>query len=282
MKKTLFTLITGTIILSACGNDDEQKKLEQEIKSLEKSSKEYKDEKKSLEKENEKLKESVKDKEDELKKLKDESGSSEEDNDTSSEDKKEKSESETKTKQTSDQSEGKPFPNTISKSTNGDVALLNDIKDKSFEFEDSGMHVNIKHLQIFHVTNMPEGQVLLFDGAKEGYVLLYETVTENTTEEKLYYDNSASVNDGDKIQRSDYASFIPDAHNEQHMKKSKENADEYQPGEKTKSLKSIPMSTDTYEALKEKKATFNINGGVSKTATFDDASNKEKSFELEL
>ncbi|GGI39379.1 SA0632 family lipoprotein [Mammaliicoccus stepanovicii] len=282
MKKALILMVSSSIMLSACGNDNEQKNLEQEIKSLEQSSKTYKNDKKSLEKENEKLKDSIKEKEDKLKKLEQEmkesdSESTMDDNETNSK---------TKDKEVSNTSKDEEdkhfFPNTIRASTNGDVKLVNDLKNKHFQFEDSGMKVNINHLQIFRVSNMPEGQVLLFNGAKDGYVVMYEVVTENTTHGKLYYDNTASIKDGDKYQRSDYASFIPDSHNEQHMKKSKENTDEYQAGEKTKSLKSIPISTEVYQAIKDNTATFNIHGGVSKTPTFDNASTKEQSFKLDI
>ena len=41
MKKALLLMVSSSIILAACGNDDEQKNLEQEIKSLEKSTKDY-------------------------------------------------------------------------------------------------------------------------------------------------------------------------------------------------------------------------------------------------
>lgn len=49
-----------------------------------------------------------------------------------------------------------------------------------------------------------------------------------------------------------------------------------------KSLKSIPISHEAYDALKNNRATFNIHGGVSKSATFDDATDKVKSFKLDL
>lgn len=280
MKKALLLMVSTSIILAACGNDDEQKNLEQEIKSLEQTSKDYQKDKKSLEKENEKLKDSIKDKESKLKELKKETGSDTESDSSSDSTKSKDKEKETSSKQGEDSK--KTFPNTIRTSTNGDVKLVHDINDKHFQFEDSGMKVNINHLQIFQVNNMPEGQVLLFNGAQDGYVVIYEVTTENTTNEKLYYDNSASIKDKGKNQRSDYASFIPDDHNEQYMKKSKEKTDEYQPGEKTKSLKSIPISTEVYQSLKANKATFNIHGGVSKTSTFDGASNKVKSFKLDL
>lgn len=282
MKKALLLMVSSSIILAACGNDDEQKNLEQEIKSLEQSSKDYQKNKKSLEKENEKLKDSIKDKEDELKKLKDEVKSNQSDTEeskSSKEDSKDKKETSSTEKA---QSAKKPFPNTIRTSTNGEVEVVDDIDGKHFQFEDSGMKVSIDHLQIFQVNNMPEGQVLLFNGAKDGYVVMYEVVTENTTNEKLFYDNTASIQHGEQTQRSDYASFIPDSHNEKYMKKSKENTDEYQPGEKTKSLKSIPISKKVYQAIKDNSATFNIHGGVSKTSTYDDASDKVKSFKLNI
>ncbi|MCE4980457.1 MULTISPECIES: DUF5068 domain-containing protein [Mammaliicoccus] len=283
MKKALLLMVSSSIILAACGNDDEQKNLEQEIKSLEKSTKDYQKDKKSLEKENEKLKESIKDKEEQLKKLEDEVKSNQSDTEESKDSKEDSTDKkETSSAESKEDSAKKPFPNTIRTSTNGDVELIHDLKDKHFQFEDSGMKVNIDHLQIFQVHNMPEGQVLLFNGAKNGYVVMYEVLTENTSNHKLYYDNTASIQDGSHKQRSDYASFIPDSHNEKYMKKSKENTDEYQPGEKTKSLKSIPISQKAYEALKNNRATFNIKGGVSKTATFDDATDKVKSFKLDL
>lgn len=283
MKKALLLMMSSSIILAACGNDDEQKNLEQEIKSLEQSTEGYQKDKKSLEKENEKLKDSIKDKEEQLKKLEDEMKSNQtdiEESKSSKDDAKEKQE--TTNAESKENSAKKPFPNTIRTSTNGDVELIHDLKDKHFQFEDRGMKVNIDHLQIFKVNNMPEGQVLLFNGTENGYVVMYEVLTENTSNQKLYYDNTASIQDGSYKQRSDYASFIPDSHNEKYMKKSKENTDEYQPGEKTKSLKSIPISQEAYEALKSNRATFNIHGGVSETATFDDATDKVKSFKLNI
>ncbi|MFU1789504.1 SA0632 family lipoprotein [Mammaliicoccus sciuri] len=283
MKKALLLMVSSSIILAACGNDDEQKNLEQEIKSLEKSTKDYQKDKKSLEKENEKLKESIKDKEEQLKKLEDEVKSNQSDTEESKSSKEDSSDKKKlqvlKVKRTQQKS------HFLIQFERQQMEMLNsfiDLKDKHFQFEDSGMKVNIDHLQIFQVHNMPEGQVLLFNGAKNGYVVMYEVLTENTSNHKLYYDNTASIQDGSHKQRSDYASFIPDSHNEKYMKKSKENTDEYQPGEKTKSLKSIPISQKAYEALKNNRATFNIHGGVSKTATFDDATDKVKSFKLDL
>ncbi|RIN17307.1 DUF5068 domain-containing protein [Mammaliicoccus vitulinus] len=284
MKKVLLLMVSSSIILAACGNDDdEQQNLKQEIKSLEQSSKDYQQDKKSLEKENEKLKDSIKDKEKELKKLEDEVKENQSDTEASKSEKEEtKNKKETSSSESNAQSAKKPFPNTIRTSTNGDVELVNDIDNKHFQFEDSGIKVTIDHLQIFQVNNMPEGQVLLFNGAKDGYVVMYEVMTENTTKEKLYYDNAASIQEGEHKQRSDYASFIPDSHNEKYMKKSKENTDEYQPGEKTKSLKSIPISQKAYKAIKDHTATFNIHGGVSKTSTYDGATDKVKSFKLNI
>ncbi|WP_323703119.1 SA0632 family lipoprotein [Mammaliicoccus sp. Dog046] len=278
MKKALLLVVSLVILLAACGKDDEQKNLEQEIKSLERSTKDFQKDKASLEKENEKLKDSIKDKEDELDKLKSESDSSQ--SDTS---KKDSSKSkETSSNDSSDKSAKKPLPNTIRTSTTGDVTLMNDLNNKQFQFEDRGMKVVVDHIQIFQVNNMPEGQVLLFNGAKDGYVVIYEVTTENTSKQKLYYDNTTSIVDGNHEQRSDYASFIPDSHNEKYMKKSKENTDEYQPGEQTKSLKSIPISVEAYKAIKDKRAKFNINGGVSHTSTFDNATSNVKSFNLDI
>lgn len=288
MKKTLLLMVMTTVILAACGKDNEQEDLEKEVKSLEQSSSDYKKDKEKLKKENDKLKENIKEKEEKLKKIEDELGekdSSSDDEKSDDESKDSKDSKEGKAKQTSSKKSGndeKTFPNTIRTSTNGEVELVNDLQGQNFHFEDSGMKVDIDHLQIFQVNNMPEGQVLLFNGAKDGYVIIYEVMTENTTEQKLYYDNAASIKKGDRNQRSDYASFIPDSHNEKYMKKSKENIDEYQPKEQTKSLKSIPISTEMYQSIKDKKATFDIQGGVSKTRSYDQASEKVKSFDLNI
>ncbi|MBF0842038.1 MULTISPECIES: SA0632 family lipoprotein [Mammaliicoccus] len=285
MKKAFLLMVMTTVILAACGKDNEQEDLEKEIKSLEQSSSDYKKDKEKLKKENDKLKENIKEKEEKLKKIEDELGEKDNSSDNEQSDDESKDSKEDKAKQTSSKkskNDEKMFPNTIRTSTNGDVELVNDLQDQNFHFEDSGMKVDVDHLQIFQVNNMPEGQVLLFNGAKDGYVIIYEVMTENTTEQKLYYDNAASIKNGDRNQRSDYASFIPDSHNEKYMKKSKENIDEYQPKEQTKSLKSIPISTEMYQSIKDKKATFDIQGGVSKTRSYDHASEKVKSFELNI
>lgn len=50
MKKAFLLMVMTTVILAACGKDNEQEDLEKEIKSLEQSSSDYKKDKEKLKK----------------------------------------------------------------------------------------------------------------------------------------------------------------------------------------------------------------------------------------
>ncbi len=278
MNRLVISLVSTSVILTACGNDDSDR-LSQDIKALEKKKTEAQKEYDALKEQNDQKDKEIKDKEEELATIKKDKEDAlkkqiEEEEKQKELEKKRQQEEDKKAaaKSQSAAAVKAVMPNTIEASTNGKAEVVLKKDDLPLELKDSGMTVNIGQLQIFSVTEMPEGQVLLFDGETEGYVIIYQVTTENTSDETLYYNNDTKLTVGDHTKFSDYASFIPSDYQEMSMKKSKNNFNEYAPHEKTTSYKSIVLATDEYDDLKNGKASLVIQGGIASDAQFTDKS----------
>ncbi|KAA1042390.1 DUF5068 domain-containing protein [Macrococcus equipercicus] len=274
----MISLVSASLMLTACGNSDSEK-IKENIKTLEKQQAEAKKEYKALKEQNKQKNKEIQNKQQALAKLK--KAKEEALKKQIAEEEKQKAEAEKRqaeeTKKAAAQAKTASavkavMPNTIEASTNGTTKLVMKKDDVPLKLDDSGMKVDIGQLQIFNVKDMPEGQVLLFDGATEGYVIIYQVTAENTSDQTLYYNNNTKLTAGDHTKFSDFASFIPSDYQEMSMKKSRTNFNEYSPHEKTTSYKSLAISTDDYDQLKAGQATLVIQGGISADKLFRDKS----------
>ncbi|TDM12231.1 DUF5068 domain-containing protein [Macrococcus lamae] len=280
MKRLIISVVTASIALTACGSNEDEK-LTQDIKALEKEKAATQKKYDTLKKENQKKDKEIKAKEKELAQIKKDKEEALKKQIAEEEKQKEeaaKKQAELKKKEAekvkANSAVKSLMPNTIEASTNGKAKLVMKQDDVPLVLEDSGMKVEVGQLQIFSVTNMPEGQVLLFDGATDGFVIMYQVTTENTSDQTLYYNNNTKFTAGDHTKFSDFASFIPSDYQEMSMKKSQTNFNEYMPHEKTTSYKSIAISSTDYEMLKKGRATLVIQGGISTDKTFNNKTEK--------
>ncbi|RXK17970.1 DUF5068 domain-containing protein [Macrococcus sp. DPC7161] len=289
MKKVFISMATASLLLTACGSDEQDAKLTKEIDALKKEKAQLDKDYDALKKENKKIKEDLDKKKSDLddenkkrqkalekevekeqkEKLEKEKALKKQKEDEEKERLKDKK---AKEKDILEATKQKEMPNTIASSTNGETSLVYTKNDVPISLNDAGMKVEIDKLQIFKVTKMPKGQVLLFDGATTGYVVLYQVRTENTTNETLYYNNNTKFTAGNHSVFSDFASFIKPEMHESEMKTTKNNYNAYAPKESTISYKSIAISEADYKLLKNKKASLVIQGGISKSKTFDNQS----------
>ncbi|WP_414047765.1 DUF5068 domain-containing protein [Macrococcus equi] len=284
MKKFAYLAISGALFLTGCGTDDTaavKKEIEQLKKEKDKAEKEYQ----SIQKENKSIDKEIKQKESDIERLRKEKEAEikaqikreeaarkkqqaiEKRNQLIAQKKAQQQEKlrAEKDKKTAQLRNKAIMPNTIEASTNGKVQPVKSIKNIGLSLKDGGMNTTINRLQIFKVTDMPEDQVVLFNGETEGYVMMYEVTTENTLDKPLFYNNIGMLDLGDKKIFSEYASFIPPELQESTMKQSKKNYNEYAPHEKTISYKSIVINKDDYERVAQGKAQLVIKGGVSET-----------------
>lgn len=284
LKKFACLAISGAIFLAGCGNNDTDA-LKKEIEQLKKQRDKSKQELKELKEENQTIDKDIKEKQSDIDALKKEKEAEikaqikQEEKIKAQQAAKEKerakaaaeaAKKEADEKKASEQKVIKArkqstMPNTIAASTGGKVKVVKSMNDIEHSLKDAGMSVAINRLQIFKVSEMPKDQVLLFNGATEGYVLIYEVTANNTTDQPLYYNNVGMLNIGDKQLHSEYASFIPSELQEIAMKKSKSSYNEYAPHEQTISYKSIVINSEDYKKLTQSKAKLMIKGGVSET-----------------
>lgn len=284
MKNFAYLAISGALFLTGCSNDDTGE-IKKEIEQLKKQKNKSEKELASLQEENQSIDKEIKDKQadiDQLKKEKEAEIKAQIKREEAEKKKqaaiekrnkeiaKEKAEKEAKDREQKElkaaQARSKAtMPNTIEASTNGKVQTVKSIKNVGLKHQDAGMDTSINRIQIFKVTDMPKDQVVLFNGETEGYVLMYEVTTENTTDKPLFYNNVGLLDLGEKKIFSEYASFIPPELQEISMKQSKNNYNEYAPKEKTISYKSIAISKAEYKQIENGKAKLYIKGGVSDT-----------------
>ncbi|MCU7556230.1 DUF5068 domain-containing protein [Macrococcus capreoli] len=285
MKKFAMIAISGALFLTGCSNDNTDK-LKKEVEQLKQQKDKIEKEYKSLKEKNKSIDESIKEKQDDIDKMKAEKEKAikeqlkREEEEKKKQAAKEKAQAEqAKKEQQKNENKMKAartkeiMPNTIEASTNGKLEVVKSIKDANINLKDAGMDTTIHRIQIFKVTQMPKDQVVLFNGDTEGYVLMYEVTTENTTNAPLYYNNVGMLDLGQKKIFSEYASFIPPDFQETGMKKSKVNYNEYAPKESTTSYKSMAISKEDYKAIASGKAKLMIKGGVSASKTMENKTN---------
>lgn len=274
MKRVVIGLMAASISLSACGKDNSSQ-LAEEVKDLKSEKTQSQKEYETLKKQNDQKDKAIKAKEDELaaiKKKQEEAVKKE----ITQEEKAKKEQAAAEQKQAAEEQKmaekHKVMPNTIDESTKGQSSVVLNKDDIGLSLVDSGMKVNIGQLQIFKVKNMPEGQSLVFNGATDGYVIIYQVTAENATEEPLYYNNNTRLKVGEEVRYSDFASFIPSDYQEMSMKPKGVKLNEYAPHSRTTSYKSIVLSTEDYSLLKQGKAELVIEGGISQNSDFSNKS----------
>lgn len=278
MKRVVVGLMAASITLSACSKDDSSQ-LTNEVKDLKNEKAQSQKQYETLKKQNDEKDKAIKKKESELaaiKKKQEEAVKKEITQEEKAKQEKQAAEKKAAEKQAASEKKTsekhKVMPNTIDESTRGKSSVVMNKDNIGLSLTDNGMKVSIGQLQIFKVTNMPEGQSLVFSGATDGYVIMYQVTAENTTDTPLFYNNNTQLKVGHEVKYSDFASFIPADYQEMTMKRKGEKLNEYAPHSKTTSYKSIVLSTEGYDLLKKGKAELIIEGGTSQNSDFSNKS----------